>query len=240
MIKGTQRLVVTLIAISVIVLASAYVYYQSINGAQDQRVAKARSLFAKYSQLIEEKKYPLVFIVLDELEELYKTTPGYSDSYELGIVYNNRTATYLLMALYDEKKTLLAKAEKTALTSNSIYEQWLATYGSLSKEEIKKKIDPYFQNSEKILAKRVADIVVAQLEVKRRLSVSYTNLGIVQRHQLALEQAVESQKRALELWPDNHTAKNNLHVLLGEKPQKRTVIEQLFPKERKKTSEKNE
>jgi len=236
MTKGTTRLVSVLIALSIVVMTVAYFYYQNINSTQDPRVAKARHLFAKYSRLIEEKKYTLVFIVLDELEALYKTTPGYGSSYELGIVYNNRTATYLLMALYDDKKEMLVKAEQTALISNAIYEKWLESYSQLNKQEIKTKIEPYFQMSEKILHKRVADIKLAQLEVKRRLSVSYTNLGIVQRHQHQLEKAVVSQKKALELWPDNHTAKNNLNVLFGEKPKKRSIVDQLFPKPRKTSS----
>ncbi|MCK5243392.1 hypothetical protein KAR34_13165 [bacterium] len=234
--SGTKKLVTVLSAISVIVVTGAYFYYRSVNQAEDPRVAKARHLFAKYSRLIEEEKYSLVFIVLDELEDLYKNTSAYADSYELGIVYNNRTATYLLMALYDDKKELLSKAEQTALTSKAIYEKWLNTYGRLNNKEIKTKIEPFFQISKKVLNKRVADIELAQLEVKRRLSVSYTNLGIVQRHQAQPAKAVESQTRALELWPDNHTAKNNLNVLFGKKPKKRSVVDQLFPKPRKKSS----
>jgi hypothetical protein len=244
--SGTKRLLLVLITISVVVVTGAYFYYRSVNQAEDSRVAQARHLFAKYSRLIEEKKYPLVFIVLDELEALYKNTPGYADSYELGIVYNNRTATHLLMALYENKKEVLHKAEQAALESISVYEQWLLTYGQLTREEIKTKIEPFFQENgnvgaireSPVLNKRVVDIQLAQLEVKRRLSVSYTNLGIVQRHQLHQDLAVISQKKALQLWPDNHTAKNNLNVLFGQDPKKRTVIEQLFPKQRKKSSEK--
>ncbi|MCD4814409.1 hypothetical protein K8S19_12050 [bacterium] len=234
---------IVLVTISVIVGTGAYFYYRSVNQAEDSRVAEARHLFAKYSRLIEEKKYPLAFIVLDELEGLYKNTFGYADSYEPGIVYNNRTATYLLMALYDknvgaaERSPLLIKAEQTALTSNALYERWLNTYGELNAEEIKTKIEPYFQTNKRVLHKRISEIELAQLEVKRRLSVSYTNLGIVHRHQGQLEKAVASQKRALELWPDNHTAKNNLNVLFGKKPKKRSVIDQLFPKQRKKAPE---
>jgi len=236
MSSGTKKLLIVLTAISAIVVTVAYFYHHSTNAAEDPRVAKARHLFAQYSRLIDEEKYTLVFIVLDELEALYKNTPGYADSYELGIVYNNRTATYLLMALYGDKEELLSHAEQAAATSISIYETWLQVYGELGTEEIQSKIGPFFQVSEKVLNKRVSDIRLAQLEVKRRLSVSYTNLGIVQRHQLHLEQAVASQTKALQLWPDNHTAKNNLNVLFGKEPQKRSLIDQLFPKQRKKPS----
>ena len=72
--SGTKKLVTVLSAISVIVVTGAYFYYRSVNQAEDPRVAKARHLFAKYSRLIEEEKYSLVFIVLDELEDLYKNT----------------------------------------------------------------------------------------------------------------------------------------------------------------------
>lgn len=239
-----KKIILVLCAISILVIGIAYFYYKSLNNSLDPRLKKARLLYNQYSQLIEEKKYPLVFIVLDDLENIYKSTPGYTDSYELGVIYNNKAATYILMALYDENKNknekneLLEKASKEAQNSIIVYENWLSTYELLSKYEIKDKIKLFFI-SQRVLNKRVDDLVLAKLEVKRRLSVSYTNLGIAQRHLLKQNEALESQEKALFYWPDNHTAKNNLNILFGKEPQVRSVIDKLFPKPRRKPS-KNE
>ncbi|MCK5760725.1 MAG: hypothetical protein KAH33_05495, partial [Candidatus Delongbacteria bacterium] len=80
---------------------------------------------------------------------------------------------------------------------------------------------------------RIALIQFALQEMSRRYSVTYTNLGIVMRHKLLQDSSIVYYKKALDLWEDNHTAKSNLNVLMGEKPIKRGFIEKMFPPERK-------
>jgi tetratricopeptide (TPR) repeat protein len=79
------------------------------------------------------------------------------------------------------------------------------------------------------LEKRVEEIIVAQHETKRRLSVSYTNLGIIHRHRGEFEEASEYYQKAFTLWEDNLTARNNLNILLGRPVEKRNFLEKLFP-----------
>ena len=82
------------------------------------------------------------------------------------------------------------------------------------------------------IKKRITEITEAQTETKRRLSVSYTNLGLVYRQQLKYEDAVLSYQKAIENWDRNLTAENNLNKLLGRPEKKRNLIQKLFPPER--------
>ena len=60
-------------------------------------------------------------------------------------------------------------------------------------------------------------------------AVTYTNLGIVKRHQMDLEGAIVYYQKAIDLWENNHSAKSNLNVLLGGEPLKQNIIQKLFP-----------
>ena len=84
----------------------------------------------------------------------------------------------------------------------------------------------------KYIKARTKDIEKAILENDRRLSVCYTNLGIVFRQREQYKQAAEQYKKALELWDRNLNAENNLNVLLGKPLKKRNIIQKLFPPER--------
>lgn len=247
MTTGTKKVLAAMIIITSLGLATAYFYYQWVNEAEDPRVLEARYMLKKFDKLIEDKDYFAVFPLLDKIEKIYLNTPGYEKSYEMGVVNNNRTAAYLLLALYetgeDEKKKkehYLKSALECTQKSIEIYEDWIDLYGTLTEDELYSKIEGYFrtdslkgQEIDRIISKRVDDLEMAQLETRRRLSVSYTNLGIIQRHQYRQKAAVKSYVKALELWPDNHTAKNNLNVLLGKPVEERSTIEKIFPKDRR-------
>ncbi len=243
---GTKKLLSAMLIVSSIGITIAYYYYDSINKAEDPRVTEARYLLKRFDKLMDENDYLAVFSLLDQIENIYKNAKGYENSYEMGVVYNNRTATYLILGLYEssdkkDKKKYLRLALDATRKSIDIYEKWLSAYGTLTEEELYNKIKPYFTPEdlkgcevEKIIKKRVDDIKLAQIETKRRLSVSYTNLGIIQRHQYKQQDALKSYAEALKLWPDNHTAKNNLNVLLGKPIEKISVIDKIFTKDRRK------
>jgi hypothetical protein len=64
--------------------------------------------------------------------------------------------------------------------------------------------------------------------------VAYANLGIIQRHQYHQDSAISSYMAALKLWKRNPTAKNNLNTLLGRPAEDESIIDQLFPPDRRK------
>ncbi len=200
--------------------------------------------------MLQNKQYDDAFSVLADIELILTGTAGYTDSYELGVVMNNRASIFLIMALYDtlgvdslQRQELLAQSEKNVLKSIEIYESWLNEYQDLSEDSIISKISPYFlvndaafrgRSINRILNNRVNEITEAQIETRRRASVSYSNLGIIRRHQFRLHEAVDAFERSLSLWPDNLSAKNNLNTMLGRPLEKRTLFEKLFPPDRLK------
>jgi len=84
----------------------------------------------------------------------------------------------------------------------------------------------------KFLENRVQEIIMAQGENDRRLSVCRTNLGVVYRYQGAYLEAVQQYEMAIELWDRNLEAENNLNKLINKPLKKRSIIQKIFPPER--------
>lgn len=205
-------------------------------------------MFRQYEKMLKEKQYASALQILDSIEYIFNIIPGYAESYEPGIVENNRASIFISKALYELQDTnlknkILGQALHHANRSIAIYEQWQLVYGKLPEDSLALKIKPFFpeqsqafanHNYKKIFKKRIDDLILAQKEIKRRLSVAYTNLGIIQRHQHEQTQAAESYMKALKLWKDNHTALSNLNVLFGRPPTDRSFLEKLFPPDKNK------
>lgn len=234
--------------VSAISFAVAYFYYSSINKSEDPRVVATKHMFVRYDEWVSNKNYTAALLVLDSMEHIFNTVPGYAESYETGIVYNDRASVLIAQALYQNtdsaaKKIMLDSAGKYALTSIDTYTLWIERYGKLPEVELRAQVIPFFAEDDKafegkkyhkILGKRVSDLLLAQKETTRRLSVAYTNLGIIQRHQFRQKEAAESYLKAISLWKENPSALSNLNVLYGLPPKDRSVIEKLFPPDKNK------
>lgn len=239
----TKKVLIGIFIIICISLLVAYIYYNGKNRAEDPRIVETKYMFRQFDNLMKENKFSSALPYLDSIEIIFIKVPGYKDSYEPGIVHNDRGSAYLSMALYEtkdsiEKVRMLDLAEKSIDSSIVIYNTWLGKNKALSIDELFKNAEPFFsendlafagRNVKKIIHKRAADLVLAQKETPRRLSVCYTNLGIIQRHQYKQNEAVESYIQAIKLWKDNFTARNNFNVLMGLPPKDRSIIDQLFP-----------
>jgi len=246
--KQTKKVLVGIFIIICISVLVAYIYYNGKNKGEDPRIVQTKYMFGQFDQLMKENKFSSALPLLDSIEIILVKVPGYIESYELGIVYNNRGSAYLSMALYGSKDSterfrLLEIAKKNIDSSIFIYNTWLAKNSVLSKNEFLKNEKTFFsendvafkgRNYNKILRKRAEDLVLAQKETPRRLSVCFTNLGIILRHQYKLNEAVESYIKAIELWKDNYTARNNFNVLMGKPPKDRSIIDKLFPPDKNK------
>ncbi len=243
-----KTLLLILSGITVISFAIAYFYYQAKNSAEDPRTVRAKYMLVQYDELVAEKKYSDVFPLLDSIEAVFNRIPGYGNSFETGIVFNNRGSAFLSMALYEvkdstEKQQMLDFAQKNLDTCILIYQRWIGKFENYTREELLVDVSPYFssedpafqgKDAEGILKKRLNDLQLAQKETPRRLSVAYTNLGIVQRHKLMQTEAMESYIMAIKLWKDNFTARNNFNVLMGIDPEDRSIVDQLFPPDKNK------
>lgn len=248
--KKTRALILVMCALALLGILIAKAYYGKINTSIDPRVIGARELYEKYNAYAQSNNFDSVFYLLDTIESIYFNQPHYKESFEVGVLYNNRAASYLTLALYSpvfsqdsaSVDSLMALSEKAAVLSVSIYSNWLDNYKDKSEDEIRSiAFDSFTQNFSdgdsgeiaKFFENRIQEIQDAQLETPRRLSVTYTNLGIIFRHRNKYEEAANAYSKALELWEQNLTAENNLNVLLGKPMKKRTLIQKLFPPDRK-------
>ncbi len=256
---GTKRVLFVVILFTLGIILFSVNHYRGINRSIDPRVVEAIKAFGTYGKLMAANNQEEALKVLDKIEAIYKSVPGYGDSFELGVVSNNRGHIYLVKVETEhlsEAKTIVKEnlalylkfaREYTEKGINN-YLNWMDTIGKLNDTEILEYLNKYFKRDDPafkgfdfdtIYGKRFIEIKEAQVEIKRRLSVSYTNLGIILRYE---EKNLESKKyyeKALKLWPDNHVAKNNLRVLHGQKLEKRTIVEQMFPKERIEEAKEN-
>lgn len=243
-----KRLILILTGIAVVGVLAAWLYYRQQNAAEDPRVSKAREFLLQFDRLMREGKYTAGFPLLDSAESIYGAIPCYSESYEMGVIENNRASAWLGMALYTatdsvQKTEWLFQAGLSVRKAIHRYQQWYDRFNLRSKEEINKELSPCFTarevtftglNHQKILSKRIEDIELAKVENPRRLSVAWSNLGIIQRHQLLQDSAIDSYMTALKLWKRNPVAKNNLNTLLGRPQEDESIINQLFPPDRRK------
>lgn len=247
--KKTRVLIYVMSALFICAVISAHFYYKYQNQSVDPRVVEANFLYAKYNDLSAISDYEGIFKLMDSIEAIYTPLPHYAKSYEVGVLYNNRAASYIAMAILPatadstKKDSLLGLAQINAQKSIELYSNWLIEWEGKSIEQIKTKLSPFFRkddkafegnNTERYINKRAKQIIESQFETPRRLSVSHTNLGIIFRHKKMYDEAVNEYLKALELWPDNLAAENNLSILLGKPLKKKGVLRHIFPKDRTK------
>jgi tetratricopeptide (TPR) repeat protein len=249
--SGTKKVLAVTLTITATIFIGSYFYYEDSNSAEDPRIMPAKTLFLKYDKELESDEYVQALGLLDTMLDIYRNTPGYESSYEIGVLLNNKATVYLVELETDvltgkdvdqeAMSTILKSAEDYTLQAIDIYEKWLADMGAISKEQIKKRISPFFNpgdpslagmNRQKVLDKRVKSIQDAQIETSRRISVSLTNLGMINRYRGELEEARKNYEKAISLWDRNYTAHDNLNILLNQPVQKRSMLSRLFPPER--------
>ena len=242
--KGTKVIFTITFSVSILAVVFAFFYYRNINNSEDPRIKKAREFLLQYQKESGRNNSLEAFSFLDSANAIFRSFPDYESSFEIGVIYNNKCSALLMMALYDstikefEKNNLLSLAMKYCDSSISNYSAWITSWDSLSPEIISDRISPYMKEDnpafrdydfEKIFERRVKNIVAAQIETPRRLSVSLSNKGTIYRHIMKPDSSLICYQLALSLWKDNRTAKSNLNVLMGGEPIKPSLIELLFP-----------
>ncbi len=245
--KSVRSLIIVMSALVLIVIVFSRRYYAAKDAAVDPRIVPARELYEKYNGFAAENQFDSIFRLMDTIESIYSRHAHYLDSYETGVLYNNRAAAWLTLGLYGsntdsvEQAVLISRAEQSVRTSIRIYESWQEQVGDKSPEQIAQSISEKFlhglaaypeEEKAVFLQTRINEIADAKEEIDRRLSVSYTNLGIVYRHRKKYDSAAVCYQKALDLWDRNLTAENNLNILLGLPLRKRDFFERMFPPER--------
>ena len=252
------RPVRTLILIMMVVVAAAIIvaksYYSGMNRRIDPRTVHARELYTEYDTYARSGDFFRVFSLLDSIEHQYRAIEHYRNSYEIGVLYNNRAAACLTIALYKDSipsrfnpfatlpaDSIISLAEDFALTAISIYQRWDSLYAGKASGQMAEFMQTSFlkglENVEKdlqteYLKARLAEIEGALAEHDRRVSVCLTNLGVIYRMKGEYEEAVKQYEMALSLWDRNLEAENNLNKLLNRPLKKRNFIQKLFPPDR--------
>ena len=247
--KPARPLILVMTALAIITILFAIRHYRKDNLSVDPRVVPARKLYEGYNALARVNDFAGVIRLLDSIDNIYSRYPHYQGSFETGVLENNRAAVYLTLGLsYDSlsspfhhlgQDSLISLAESAVRNSILIYEKWMDGYSGKTPAEIREQVEGAFglglesRRPEKkagYLDTRVEEIQDAEKETPRRLSVSYTNLGIVYRYREDYESAAACYRKAMDLWEDNLTAENNLNLLLGRPMKKRNLIQKMFPK----------
>jgi tetratricopeptide (TPR) repeat protein len=206
------RLIVVLIIFTLVVLIGAYFYYQNINQKGDPRTRLLKTEYQKYQILLKEEKYDVALQLLEKIKISYQKIPDYKNSYEIGVLLNDQAVIYLI------------QAEKTFLEPQNFGPDVLG-----ERKKLLEQARYYTQES----IEQYKKSETTQIETLRRLSVSYTNLGLINRYENKPKNAKLYYEKALRLWADNDTAQNNLNVLLGKPIKKRSVLKKMFPKDKK-------
>ena len=249
--RSTGRLVGIMLIIAVAGILVARSYYRNVNSSVDPRIQRAREMYGQYDRYARTGDYFLIFALLDSISDIYRRTPHYMESYESGVLLNNRAAAQLTIALYRDSipepvnpyhdipnDSIVAMAEGNILEAISIYEKWNSRFEGRDEAEIRRIIEPEFMSgldgsdpglAEKYLKNRVKEIRESVEENQRRLSVCHTNLGLVYRYREQYPEAVARYEKAMELWDRNLEAENNLNRMLGRPLKKRNIIQKLFP-----------
>ena len=252
--RPTGALILIMIALVIIGYIIARQYYRSVNSKVDPRIVRARELYARYDSYALEGNYHKIFNLLDSVEAVYDSYPHYKNSFEKGVLYNNRAAALITISLFRDSiradynpllntlpDSIMNMAESNIKQAISIYNNWLDKYDNKSRENIVELIDTEFRKEmitgdqdliNKYLDARAGEIITSVEETDRRLSVCYTNLGVIERHRSKYEEAVWCYEKALDLWDRNLSAENNLNTLLGRPLKKRNIIQRLFPPEK--------
>lgn len=235
--------------VSAAAIIFAFFYYNSINRSEDPRIREARSLLTAFDSKGNTMDVTEALNYLDSVLVIFKNLPDYRSSYETGIVYNNKCSVLLMKALYDstvtknEQSILLRLSMNYCDSSIAVYKLWIKEWGTVSENEITDYITPLMtenmepfkgMNIKKIINRRVKNILTAQIETPRRLSVSLTNKGTIFRHMMLPDSALVFYNKALSLWKENRTAESNLSVLMGGEPVKPSLIKSLFPPDKNK------
>ena len=247
--KIPRALIYVMMALGVITILLAYSHYRGENFSVDPRIVPARKLYEGYNALASSNDFEGVIRLIDTIEQIYSQYPHYRGSFETGVLENNRAAVYLTLGLnYDSlsspyhhlgQDSLMALGETAARKSIDIYESWLSVYAENSTGEIQEQVMATFGieldtgdpgEIEAQVENRVKEIEDAIEETPRRLSVSYTNLGLAYRYREDYHGAASCYRQAMDLWEDNLTAENNLNILLGQPLKKRNFIQKMFPK----------
>jgi len=227
-ISKSGKIIISIAVLITISAAFISIFYLRVTKkSEDPRITDTHKLYTKYEKMIKNEDFNNAFKVLDSIEAIYSKYDDYKNSYEVGLLKNSKAVIFITLAVSAHndslKRNFLDSAKFYASNSITIFEHWLKEYAQLSRNEIIIKIDEHhmtedshYQNKNlvDIINKRADNILKAQKETPRHLSIAYTNLGSVYQYFGENKLAIINNRKALDLWGGNKTAKNNINILI--------------------------
>ena len=168
--KATLGVLIACLIVVILIFIVSFIYYSNLNSAEDPRVLEAKNLQLVYDKGLEGDESKKALDLLEKMRTIYARVPGYANSYEVGVILNNKATVYLvrlipqLIAIEEslkdkdenEIKEVIRKVDTEKIRSNlnialgytlesiEIYEGWLEEMGGLTEDEIRRKIQPDF------------------------------------------------------------------------------------------------
>ncbi len=102
----TKKILIGIFIIVSISFLAAYIYYNDKNNAEDPRIIQTKYLLRQFDELMKVNEFSSALPLTETILSILNSVPGYKESYEPGIVFNNAGSAYLSMALYESKDSL--------------------------------------------------------------------------------------------------------------------------------------
>ena len=224
----THKIISLLLSLlAVIVVITPLFYFRSVRKLEDPRIVKVKFYEKQYDKLTKNKDLKNAFKYLDSIESVFIKYDDYKNSFEMGQILNRKAVNWLQLAIAEKNDSFriydLDSAKIFAENSITIYELWISEFRHLSRNEIIIKIqsnylpnEPLFKgkNLVTIINKRTDEILKAQKETPLHLSLAYTNLGSIYQYFGDYKMAIKNNRKAIEIWSSNETAKTNIEFLI--------------------------
>lgn len=241
-----SKILLTVIIVALLSFAGYFIYLLTDKKYDDYRVRTARILLKQFDKSMQKADFERCLKLLDSAYNIYSDLPDYQNSFEKGIILNNKGSVYLTMALYFTEDSIIKLnyfnyASDYFDSAIKVYENWLTVFTNINNKDLMEMLTKNYTENipgikknrlKKMISRRTKEIHQARIETPRRISVCWSNKGIIMRHTNKPESAIRYYKKAIELWPDNLTAKNNLNTMLGLPPEKIPFLKRIFPPER--------
>jgi hypothetical protein len=117
--RGTKVILAITFSVSLAAILFAFFYYRSVNRTEDPRISKARRYLRTYDKVNGITGFQDTFLYLDSAFTVFRSLPDYENSFETGVVYNNKCSALLLSAIYDSTLTMEMKALLLSLSATA-------------------------------------------------------------------------------------------------------------------------
>ncbi|MBW1646280.1 MAG: tetratricopeptide repeat protein [Deltaproteobacteria bacterium] len=229
-LNKTMKMVLLVVAVlSAVMVIMLWRYYQLRSVGQDARYKAPMHHYSAGEKKMIRGKFKKALKEYETAREMLEKIPGINldQDFYYGIVLNSIGTIYLRIGIYGQGRDTVKRKEDLGKypdkirraqsyfeRSIKIYRTWLAAHRPPEEEVRKIKASRVGMDPDKIELRPFE-------RYERALSVALCNLGMARRYLGDTQAALKIYREALEIWPENRPAQNNLETLevdLGLRP----------------------